>query len=92
MGALQHTDPPQADLDPDSPSPAPLPKKTRPWRRVVWLIALMALIALGFAAHREAQTSRWQARIFSEWAAKLTYRLAPGASDALVYPGAGPFD
>ena len=92
MGALQHTDATQADLDPDSPSPAPLPKKTRPWRRVGWLIVLMALIALAFAVHREVQTSRWQARVFSEWAAKLTYQVAAGASDAMVYPGAGPFD
>ncbi|WPN52881.1 transglycosylase domain-containing protein [Pseudomonas sp. P9_2] len=92
MGALWQTGPVKAELDNDSPPPAPLPKKTRPWRRLGWLILLMALIALGFAANREIHTARWQAREFSQWAAKLTYSLAPGASDAIVYPGAGPFD
>lgn len=92
MGALWQTGPVKAELDNDSPSPASLPAKKHPWRRLGWLILVMALIALGFAAHREIHTARWQAREFSQWAATLTYSVAPGASDAMVYPGAGPFD
>ncbi|SDU83534.1 transglycosylase domain-containing protein [Pseudomonas mucidolens] len=92
MGALWHTDSPHTESD--SPSPVPLPKKTTPSRawRLCWLILLMVLIALGWAARRELQTAHWQARTFSQWAEQLTYTLGPGASDAIVYPGAGPFD
>ncbi|CRM47452.1 penicillin-binding protein 1B [Pseudomonas sp. 31 R 17] len=93
MGALWQTDSHQAEAD--SPSPAPLPKKSRPprpWRRLFWLILLLALAALGFAALREMHSARWQARMLSQWASQLTYRVEPGASDAIVYPGAGPFD
>ena len=93
MGALWQTDSHQAEAD--SPSPAPLPKKSRPprpWRRLFWLILLLALAALGFAALREMHSARWQARMLSQWASHLTYRVEPGASDAIVYPGAGPFD
>ncbi len=93
MGALRHTDSSKAailDVGPDY-----LPQKTPPrryGRRLFWLIVLMVLAALGYALSREMDTSRWQARQLSRWAADLDYRLAPGASDAQVYPGAGPFD
>ncbi|WP_411566325.1 transglycosylase domain-containing protein [Pseudomonas orientalis] len=93
MGALWQTDSHQAEAD--SPSPAPLPKKSRPprpWRRLFWLILVLALAALGFAALREMHSARWQARMLSQWAAQLTYSVEPGPSDAIVYPGAGPFD
>ncbi|MDQ0738804.1 transglycosylase domain-containing protein [Pseudomonas sp. W4I3] len=95
MGALWQSGPAKAEVDHDSPSPAPLPKKTtpsRPWRRLFWLIGLMALLALGYAAMREMRTAHWQSRLLSQWATQLTYTVAPGASDAIVYPGAGPFD
>ena len=93
MGALWQTDTPKAEAD--SPSPAPLPKKTKParlWRRLCWLILLMLVIALGWASMREMHSAQWQARTFSQLADQLTYTVAPGASDAIVYPGAGPFD
>jgi membrane peptidoglycan carboxypeptidase len=95
MGALWQTGSSKAEVDNDSPSPAPLSKKSspaRPWRRLVWLILLMALIGLGFATLHEMRTAHWQARTLSQWVAKLTYSIAPGASDAIIYPSAGPFD
>lgn len=52
----------------------------------------MALVALGFAASKEMRTSKLQARELSRFAADLNYSMAPGPSDAIVYPGAGPFD
>lgn len=52
----------------------------------------MALVALGFAASKEMRTSKLQARELSKFAADLNYAMAPGPSDAIVYPGAGPFD
>jgi membrane peptidoglycan carboxypeptidase len=55
-------------------------------------LLLMALVALGFAASKEMRTSKLQARELSKFAADLNYAMAPGPSDAIVYPGAGPFD
>ena len=93
MGALWQTDSNKAARHRSSETPAPLPaKKNRYTRRLIWLVVLMALIALGFAAAKEVRTSRLQAEHLSRLANDLTYRVQPGPSDAMVYPGAGPFD
>ncbi|NWC58432.1 transglycosylase domain-containing protein [Pseudomonas veronii] len=95
MGALWQTDSKQAALPTDSPDQLPLPHSARRrsgWWRLVWLVLLLALLALGWAASVEMHTSRLQARYLSPLAATLSYRLEPGASDAIVYPGDGPFD
>ncbi|AZE76929.1 transglycosylase domain-containing protein [Pseudomonas synxantha] len=95
MGALWQTDPSKAEVNNDSPSTAPLSKNKPPprlWRRLGWLIVLMVVVAAGYAALREMRSAHWQARLFSQWASDLTYSVGPGASDAMVYPGAGPFD
>ncbi|NVZ49517.1 penicillin-binding protein [Pseudomonas sp. B6002] len=95
MGALWQTDSTKAAKVQGSPDTAPLPKnKPRPryGRRLFWLIVLMGLIALGFATAKEMRTSRLQAQELSRLARDLTYQVKPGASDAMVYPGAGPFD
>ncbi|WP_338476554.1 transglycosylase domain-containing protein [Pseudomonas khavaziana] len=95
MGALWQTDPSKAEVNNDSPSTAPLSKNKPPprlWRRLGWLIVLMVVVAAGYAALREMRSAHWQARLFSQWASDLTYSVGPGASDAMVYAGAGPFD
>ncbi|QJI30809.1 penicillin-binding protein [Pseudomonas sp. ADAK18] len=95
MGALWQTDSTKATVPTDSADEPPLPQKPRKRRfiwRMFWLLLVMGLIALGYAASREMRTSQWQAREFSRVAATLTYDLQPGPSDAIVYPGAGPFD
>ncbi|NWD99458.1 MULTISPECIES: transglycosylase domain-containing protein [Pseudomonas] len=95
MGALWQTDSTQAAKVQGSSDPAPLSKNKRGPRyglRLFGLIVLLALIALGFAASKEMRTSRLQAQELSRLARDLTYQVQPGASDAMVYPGAGPFD
>ncbi len=95
MGALWQTESSKAAKLQGSPDPAPLPKnKPRPRyvRRLFWLIVLMALVALGFATAKEMRTSRLQAQELSRLARSLTYQVQPGPSDAMIYPGAGPFD
>ena len=95
MGALWQTDSRKTAVPNHSEDEAPLPKKTGPRRyawRLFWLLLLIALIALGVAATREMRTSKLQAREFSKLARDLSYSLQPGPSDAMLYPGAGPFD
>ena len=93
MGALWQTDSNQPAQQRSSETPAPLPaKKKRYTRRLFWLIVLLAMIALGFAATKEVRTSRLQAEHLSRLAGQLTWAVEPGPSAAIVYPGAGPFD
>ncbi|MBA1322426.1 transglycosylase domain-containing protein [Pseudomonas plecoglossicida] len=95
MGAQWQSEPsstqaPEAGLD-NAPQPKP-PRQRRLWWRLIILLVLLAMIAIGFAAYDEMQTSNLQSREFSRLAATLTYTLEPGPSDAIVYPGEGPFD
>ena len=73
----------------------PTPKAPSP-RRYGWLvfglIVLGALIVLGFVIAQEVRSSRMQAREFSSFAASLSYSMHSGPSDAMFYPGEGPFD
>ena len=95
MGALWQTEPTRTVTPVDSPDPAhspPPPGRRRRWRWLVLALLVVAIIALGFAAWAEMHTSKLQAREFSRLASSLTYSLQPGPSDAMVYPGAGPFD
>eukprot|EP01038_Epipyxis_sp_PR26KG_P019523 gene19523-27656_t len=95
MGALWQTDSKPAALPTVSADRPPLPQSPRSrrlWWRLTWLVLLIALLALGWAASQEMRTSRLQAEHLSAFAASLSYRVEPGASDAMVYPGDGPFD
>lgn len=95
MGVLWHSDssktPVPANAMDATPSAPKKPRRRYAWR-LFWLVLLMALIALGLATQREIRTSKLQAREFSQYAATLTYSLQPGPSDAIRYPGEGPFD
>lgn len=86
MGAIGHS---------DTQGEVTLPRRSRRmgyfWRGV-WILMLLALVALGVAIRSESRSSRFQAQEFSRYAAQLSYTLQPGPSDAMVYPGDGPFD
>jgi len=56
------------------------------------LLLLAVLAMLAWTAVDEYQTSSRQARYLSEFAKKLTFDVEPGPSDAIVYPGPGPYD
>ena len=95
MGVLWQTEPGKTATTAVSPDPSPLPDSPRqrhPWRRLFWLLVLITIAALAFATYAEMRTSRLQAREFSRWATSLTYSVEPGPSEAIVYPGDGPFD
>ncbi|WP_454836870.1 transglycosylase domain-containing protein [Pseudomonas lini] len=95
MGALWQTDSSETVVPTERVDEAPLPEKPRRSRHgwgAFWLLLLIILIVLGLAAAKEMRTSKFQARELSKYAASLKYELQPGPSDAIRYPGAGPFD
>ncbi|MDR9754512.1 transglycosylase domain-containing protein [Pseudomonas sp. SZMC_28357] len=95
MGALWQTDSSTTVVQTEAVDEAPSPKKpSRRWKvwGLFWLLLLIAAIVVGLAAAKEMRTSRFQAREFSKLAASLSYTREPGPSQAIVYPGDGPFD
>ncbi|MDZ4804933.1 MAG: transglycosylase domain-containing protein [Candidatus Eisenbacteria bacterium] len=57
-----------------------------------WLIpAVLALVLVAFLIW-EARTSRVQAAVLSRMTAKLTYAMALGPTDSVIYPTTGPYD
>lgn len=69
------------------------------WRRIARLVGngvavalLLALVALGVLVWHEATTSRLQAHYLAELGGRMRYAVSPGQSDAIRFPGNGPFD
>ncbi|MGE8150766.1 transglycosylase domain-containing protein [Pseudomonas vancouverensis] len=96
MGALWQTDSsktvvPTERVD-EAPVPPEKPRRSRHGWGAFWLLLLIIVIGVGLAAMREMRTSKFQAREVSKYAASLSYELKPGPSDAIRYPGDGPFD
>lgn len=96
MGALWQTDSSKAVVPTERvDDQAPVPEKPRRSRhgwKAFWLLLLIIAIVVGLAAAKEMRTSRFQSRELSQYAASLTYKLEPGPSEAIRYPGNGPFD
>ncbi|WP_285432293.1 transglycosylase domain-containing protein [Pseudomonas sp. fls2-241-R2A-110] len=97
MGALWQTDTSKTVVPTERVDEAPIPEKP-PRSRIkhgwgaFWLLLLIILLVLGLAAAKEMRTSSFQSREVSKFAASLSYDLQPGPSNAIRYPGAGPFD
>ncbi|MHC8345846.1 transglycosylase domain-containing protein [Pseudomonas sp. RT6P73] len=97
MGALWQTDTSKTVVPTERVDEAPIPEKpsssrtTHGWG-AFWLLLVIILIVLGLAAAKEMRTSKFQSREASKFAASLSYEMKPGPSDAIRYPGAGPFD
>ena len=69
---------------------------SKPWWRRAWLVrvallGLLMLLAAQLVAW-ELRTSTLQARYLAAFAKKLSFRVEPGASPAIHFPQAGPFD
>lgn len=72
-----------------------LPKPVRqisPWRRLARLALVILLVMVTIFIAYEMRTSRLQAQKISRYASTLTYRVEPGISTAIHYPGTGPFN
>jgi membrane peptidoglycan carboxypeptidase len=60
-----------------------------------WIFLGILVLGVGAAiavVWQEAQTSKYQAREISRYAANLTYHLEAGPSKSIVFPEEGPFD
>ena len=81
---------------PPADAAAPLRARTSPWRRFgLPLLALVLLGAVGFLAWTvvdEVRTSRRQAERLAALTAELRHEPGPGPSDAIRFPGDGPYD
>ena len=75
--------------------PVQLPVSSSPWKTVrrlfLWSL-LAAMAALAWIVVDEYRTSNLQARYLSRLAGELTFRVEPGPSDPIAYPGPGPYD
>ena len=95
MGALWQTDSSKTVVQTEAVDEAPSPEKpsgSKHGWKAFFLLLLIILIVVGLAAAKEMRTSKFQSREVSKYAATLNYDLQPGPSDAIRYPGAGPFD
>ncbi len=71
-----------------------LPRRKRQSRILKGIAGVMVLggAAIGCAAWYEASTSYFQSRYLTEWGQRMSFKVAPGASDAIRFPTNGPFD
>jgi membrane peptidoglycan carboxypeptidase len=59
---------------------------------VFLVLVTLVMVGSGLLAWLEITRSPLQARYFSTLAREMTYRVEPGPSDAIHFPGEGPFD
>ena len=94
MGALWRSD----SAPPVSARKAATAVQLEPRRQshaVRWAVGviLMFMLVAGVALLvYELRTAYFQSTELSRYAAQLTYQVESGSSDAIIYPGAGPFD
>ena len=78
----------------------PLPREGVPvrptfgWEGPVgrWLLTAALAAAVAVPLGYEVRTSGLEARLLPQYTATLSYELASGPSDSIVFPNAGPFD
>jgi membrane peptidoglycan carboxypeptidase len=86
---------PRASTNTVDQAPATGSGRGRIWRWArwaLWLVLLLLVVALALAVTDEAKTSRLQARYLAHLNQGLHFELRPGASQAIRYPGDGPYD
>lgn len=61
-------------------------------RIFIGVVLLGTVVAIAWLAHDEMRHSRWQARWLAEFAAPITYHVAPGSAREPLPPDQGPYD
>ena len=78
---------------PQRSEPRRRPPFGRGWRRIAaGGSTLLFLTAAGSLAVIEARTSTLQSEMFSRLVGEMTYRVANGPSEAIIFPQDGPYD
>ncbi|MBV8470231.1 MAG: transglycosylase domain-containing protein [Burkholderiaceae bacterium] len=82
------------DSGADAAASVPPSASSSPWtsRRLFWLLVLVGTAVLAWTVRAEYLTSSLEAHRLSKLAGQLTFQVEPGPSDAIRYPGAGPYD
>ncbi|MBX3024027.1 transglycosylase domain-containing protein [bacterium] len=83
-----------ASSSPDlSGSLAAAPRRRRRFVRFVfWSFAVLLAVSIAVAIGYELQTSALQAYLLPRYTAKITYKVAEGASPSIAFPRGAPFD
>jgi membrane peptidoglycan carboxypeptidase len=84
-------DAPHATPPADHPS-APPPRKSKRTRNALILVLLVGASFAVYFGVQESRTSSLQARIFTDLAGKMTYKVQPGASKSIRFPHDSPYD
>ncbi|WP_426195859.1 transglycosylase domain-containing protein [Massilia sp. DWR3-1-1] len=83
--------PPAAPPVADAPAPVP-PKRRRRFKLVLALVLLILIALAAWWVVDESRTSAMQAKVFSQMARKISWKLEPGPSNAIRFPSDSPYD
>jgi membrane peptidoglycan carboxypeptidase len=87
--AQAQMDPPPAPPPPEAGTPR---KKSKRSRNAFLLVLLVGVSFAAYWGYRETLTSSMQARVFSDLASKMTYRMEKGPSKSIRFPHDSPYD
>jgi len=82
----------QAQMDPPLPPESGAPKKSKRSRNAFLLVLLVGVSFAVYWGYRETLTSSMQARVFSDMASKMTYKVEQGPSKSIRFPHDSPYD
>lgn len=82
----------QAQMDPPLPPDEGAPKKSKRTRNAFLLVLLVGVSFTIYWGYRETLTSSMQARIFTDLASKMTYKVEKGPSKSIRFPHDSPYD
>ncbi|MET0265180.1 MAG: transglycosylase domain-containing protein [Duganella sp.] len=89
--SIEDSEVPLVQAPPDAPPEQPV-KKSKRTRNALLLVLLVGASFAVYLGVQESRTSALQARIFSDLADKMTYRVQAGPSNSIRYPHNSPYD